>query len=344
MAVRAFISGCSGLDLTGEERVFFAEAEPWGLILFRRNIGDHDQIRRLCADFRAAVGRPEAPVLIDQEGGRVQRIRPPLCEAHPPAARYGALYASDAEGGLAAARLGAALMAAELAALGINVDCAPVLDLPAEGMTDAIGDRAYAFDADAVAALGRAVVEGMLGSGVLPVIKHMPGHGRATVDSHYHLPRVAADRATLEASDFRPFQALVDAPLAMTGHILFEAIDPERPATLSPTVISEIIRGHIGYDGLLMTDDISMKALSGSVGDSARAAIEAGCDLALHCNGDMGEMREVAAAAPRLEGRPAERAAVALDLLKASRPVETASADLAALAAERDRLLQGALA
>jgi beta-N-acetylhexosaminidase len=339
MATRAFITGCSGFALTSGERAFCRDAEPWGLILFGRNIGSHEQIKRLCADFRETVGRDDAPVLIDQEGGRVQRIRAPLAINHPAAARYGALHADHAEAGIAAARLGAELMAAELSCLGITVDCLPVLDLPAEGMTKAIGDRAYAPVADAVAALGRAVVEGTLAGGVLPVVKHMPGHGRATVDSHFELPRVSASRALLEASDFAPFKALADAPIGMTGHIVFEAIDPNRPATCSPIVLGEIVRGFIGFDGLLMSDDISMKALKGRVGTRAAAALAAGCDIALYCKGDMGEMQEVAAAAPRLEGRSAERADRALSLLKA-RP----SVDIAALAAERDRLLAGAVA
>lgn len=339
MATSAFISGCRGLALTDDERAFFRDANPWGLILFGRNVGDADQIRALCAGFREAVGRADAPVLIDQEGGRVQRIRAPLCLAHPPAAAYGALHARDPESGLEAARIGAELMAAELLDLGVTVDCLPVLDLPAEGMTQAIGDRAYAGDARGVAALGRAVVEGMLGGGVLPVIKHMPGHGRATVDSHHHLPRVSAPREVLEATDFQPFRSLADAPLGMTGHIVFEAIDPDRPATLSPVVLSEIVRGFIGFDGLLMTDDLSMKALSGGVGASAAAALAAGCDIALHCNGEMDEMLEVAAAAPRLEGRSADRARRALESVAQPREV-----DVAALARSRDALLQGAIA
>jgi len=339
MPARAFIVGCSGLALTADERAFLRDAEPWGLILFGRNVGDVEQICALVADFREAVGRADAPVLIDQEGGRVQRIRPPLALSHPPAARYGELYARDPEAGIAAARIGAELMAGELVAMGITVDCLPVLDLPVGGMTQAIGDRAYADAPEAVAALGRAVTEGMLAGGVLPVIKHMPGHGRATVDSHYHLPRVQADRATLEARDFAPFRALSHAPVGMTGHLVFEAIDPDRPATLSPIVLSEIVRGCIGFDGLLMSDDLSMKALSGPVGASAAGALAAGCDLALHCNGDMGEMREVAAAAPRLEGRSAERAAAALALI-----ATPAGADLVALADQRDRLLERATA
>lgn len=337
MTARAFVSGCSGLDLTADERAFFRDAEPWGLILFGRNVDSPEQIAALTADFRDAVGRADAPVLIDQEGGRVQRIRPPLALSHPPAQRYGRLHAIDAEAGVEAARIGAELMAGELISMGITIDCLPVLDLPVDGMTEAIGDRAYADAADAVAALGRAVVEGMLAGGVLPVIKHMPGHGRATVDSHYHLPRVAADRGTLEATDFAPFRVLSQSPVGMTGHIVFEAIDPERPATLSPIVLSEIVRGHIGFDGLLLSDDLSMKALLGTVGESAAGALAAGCDIALHCNGDMGEMREVAAAAPRLDGRSAERAARALRLVAGRRAV-----DLAALADQRDRLFDRA--
>ena len=335
----AFISGCSGHALSMDERAFFRDADPWGLILFGRNVASHEQVRDLCAEFREAVGRADAPVLIDQEGGRVQRIRPPLSLSHPPAARYGTLYDAEPEAAAEAARLGAKLLAVELAGLGITIDCLPVLDLPVDGMTEAIGDRAYAREAGVVSTLGRAVVEGMLAGGVLPVVKHMPGHGRATVDSHYHLPRVSASRETLETSDFLPFRALADAPLGMTGHIVFEAIDPEAPATLSPIVIAEIIRGHIGFDGLLMSDDLSMKALQGPAGRSAAGALAAGCDLALHCNGDMAEMLEVAASAPRLEGRSAERAARALARLAAPGEV-----DVAALVAERDRLLGGAVA
>lgn len=337
MTARAFVSGCSGLVLDDEERRFFRDADPWGLILFGRNVSAPDQIRALTAEFRAAVGRDDAPVLIDQEGGRVQRIRPPLALSHPPARRYGALHAADAEAGVTAARIGAELMAGELLALGVTIDCLPVLDLPVDGMTHAIGDRAYADAAEAVAALGGAVVEGMLAGGVLPVIKHMPGHGRATVDSHYHLPKVNADRATLETTDFAPFRALAGSPIGMTGHIVFEAIDAERPATLSPIVLAEIVRGYIGFDGLLLSDDLSMKALSSSLGENAAGAIAAGCDIVLHCNGDMGEMRDVAAAAPRLDGRSAERAARALRLVAGRRAV-----DLAALADERDRLFDRA--
>ncbi|MFD1701377.1 beta-N-acetylhexosaminidase [Methylopila henanensis] len=339
MTARAFVSGCSGLTLTLDERAFFRDADPWGLILFGRNIASHDQIAALTADFREAVGRDDAAVLIDQEGGRVQRLRPPLARPHPPAARYGALHAIDPQAAVAAARAGAELIAGELAALGVTVDCLPVLDLPTEGMTQAIGDRAYADTPEGVAALGRAVINGLLAGGVAPVIKHMPGHGRATVDSHYQLPTVTADRATLEASDFEPFRRLADCPIGMTGHIVFEAIDPDRPATLSPVVIGEIVRGHIGFDGLLLSDDLSMKALSGPVGESAARALAAGCDIALHCNGEMGEMLQVAAAAPRLAGRSAARASDALAAASGRR-----AGDLVALAEERDRLLERASA
>jgi beta-N-acetylhexosaminidase len=334
MSVRAFVCGCGGLELSSKERDFLREAQPWGLILFGRNIASLEQVSALCAAFREAVGRSDAHVLIDQEGGRVQRLRPPLALSHPAAARYGAVYERNPEAAVEAARAGAQLIAAELAALGITIDCLPVLDLPADGMTDAIGDRAYARTVAGVAALGGAVVEGMLAGGVLPVVKHIPGHGRATVDSHYHLPRVTADRATLEATDFRTFQALADAPLGMTGHIVFEAIDPDRPATLSPVVISEIVRGLIGFEGLLMSDDLSMKALSGGVGMSASQALAAGCDIALHCNGAMDEMLEVAAASPLLEGRAAERAKAASAMLSSAGAVE-----IAALREKRDSLL-----
>ncbi|MET0314963.1 MAG: beta-N-acetylhexosaminidase [Hansschlegelia sp.] len=334
MSVRAFICGCEGLELSSRERDFLRETQPWGLILFGRNIASLEQVSTLCASFRQVVGRADAHVLIDQEGGRVQRLGPPLVFDHPAAARYGALYETDPEAAVEAARAGAQLMAAELAAVGITIDCVPVLDLPADDMTDAIGDRAYARTVEGVAALGGAVVSGMLAGGVLPVVKHLPGHGRATVDSHYHLPHVSADRATLEATDFRTFQALANAPLGMTGHILFEAIDPDRPATLSPIVISEIVRGLIGFEGLLISDDLSMKALSGSIGVSASGALAAGCDIALHCNGVMDEMLEVAAAAPLLEGRAAERAAAASAML-----IPAGAVDIAALREKRDSLL-----
>jgi beta-N-acetylhexosaminidase len=308
MTSRALILGCAGKSLSAEEAAFFRDVQPWGFILFKRNIGAPDEVRRLTSALRDCVGSDRAPILIDQEGGRVQRMGPPHWPAYPAGGRYGRLNGSAA----AIARLGARLMAHDLAEVGINVDCAPVLDVPAPGSHDIIGDRAYGTDPDAVAEIGRAVAEGLMAGGVLPVMKHMPGHGRATCDSHHGLPVVEASRGSLQAQDFRPFRALADLPMAMSAHVVFTAIDPERPATQSPEVIRAVIRGAIGFEGLLMTDDLSMHALTGSFRDRTEAAFAAGIDVGLHCNGVMDEMRAVAEAAPALAGRAAERAAAAL--------------------------------
>jgi beta-N-acetylhexosaminidase len=308
MTVSAFIAGCAGPTLTADEAAFFAETRPWGFILFARNCESPDQIRALTAALRAAAGRAEATVLIDQEGGRVQRLGPPQWPAYPAGRVYGEIHARDRASGLRAARLGARLIADDLLDLGIDVDCLPVLDVPVEGAHDVIGRRAYGLTPDVVTELGRAAAAGLLDGGVLPVIKHIPGHGRAGVDSHLHLPIVDTDRATLEATDFPPFRAAADLPLAMTAHVVYAAIDPDRPATTSKTVIDEVIRGFIGYDGCLMSDDVSMKALSGTIGERTAAALDAGCDLVLHCNGDLAEMREVAAHCRPLAGDALRRA------------------------------------
>jgi beta-N-acetylhexosaminidase len=309
MTIRAFIAGCSGPILTQAERAFFARTQPWGFILFKRNIETRGQVRALVDALRAAVGW-SAPILIDQEGGRVQRMRPPEWPAYPPARWFGQI--NDPLQRYTLARLGARLMAHDLAEVGINVDCAPVLDVPAPDAHDVIGDRAFAADADEVARLGRAVAEGLIAGGVLPVVKHMPGHGRATADSHHALPRVTASREALLARDVAPFRHLADMPLAMTAHVVFEALDGGRPATVSRTVFREIIRGEIGFQGLVMTDDLSMKALSGDFGARARAAYAAGCDMVLHCNGVMDEMAAVAEAARPLAGLAKRRAEAAL--------------------------------
>lgn len=311
MTPRAFICGCSGLRLTAAEKSFFADARPWGLILFGRNVEDPAQVSALVDDFRQIVGWP-APVLIDQEGGRVQRLKPPHWRCFPPPARIGALYRRDAAAGLEAARLAARLIGSDLIRLGINVDCAPLLDLSFPETHEVIGDRAFGGNPQDVAALGRAACEGFMERGVLPVIKHIPGHGRACADSHLELPVVDTDAATLHASDFEPFRQLADMPLAMTAHIVFTALDAERPATLSAGIIEQVIRREIGFDGLLMSDDVSMKALSGTIGERCQGLFAAGCDLALHCNGDAAEMAEVADAAPLLDGRALERAQRAL--------------------------------
>lgn len=317
MRCRAFIAGCSGLALCDEERSFVRDANPFGFILFRRNIADPDQVRALTASLRDCVGRDDAPVLIDQEGGRVQRLGPPHWPRYPAGRRY-AQAASSAAQARHLARLGARLIAEDLRALGITVDCLPVLDVPVPGSDAIIGDRAYADAPDSVAELGRAAAEGLMQGGVLPVMKHVPGHGRAGLDSHEALPRVEASLADLRERDFPPFRALADLPMAMTAHIVFTAIDPERPATTSPAVIGDIVRGEIGFDGLLMSDDLSMKALSGSLRARAEAALRAGCDVALHCNGRLDEARAVAEGTSWLEGAPLRRAAAALALLGAA--------------------------
>jgi len=290
----AVIYGCAGKVLTDAEKAFFAEIDPLGFILFARNIESPDQVRALVGALRETVGR-EAPVLIDQEGGRVQRLKPPHWMARPPMVEFGQLAARDLPRARHAARLNAHLIAAELRSLGIDVDCAPLIDVPVDGSDNIIGDRAFGSDPMLVADLGRAVMDGLLDGGVMPIVKHIPGHGRATVDSHKALPVVATSRAELERSDFVPFRSLRDAPWAMTAHVIYSAYDDLRPATLSPVVIKDVIRGFIGCDAVLLSDDLSMHALSGSFEDRARESLLAGCDVVLHCNGDMDEMKGVAA-------------------------------------------------
>lgn len=311
MAARAFIIGLSGPNITAAERAFARDAQPWGLIIFRRNVERPEQLKRLISDFRDALGR-DAPVLVDQEGGRVQRLGPPHWPNYPPGASYGRLYDRDPETALEAARLGGRLIAADLQPLGLDVDCLPVADIPVPGADPVIGDRAYGETPGKVAALAGAIAEGVLAGGVLPVVKHLPGHGRARGDSHKVLPVVDADRASLEASDFAAFRPLAGLPLGMTAHVVFSAIDAVAPATTSAIMIHEVIRGTIGFQGLLMSDDISMGALSGSLSARTRAALAAGCDIVLHCNGEMAQMREVAAATPLLAGEASHRAEAAL--------------------------------
>jgi beta-N-acetylhexosaminidase len=301
---RAVIFGVAGLELAAAERDFLRDADPLGFILFARNCDDADQVRALAAALRNAVGRGDAPILIDQEGGRVARLKPPRWQDYPTAAAIAALPERRAE---EAARLGARLIADDLARLGISVDCMPVLDLLVPGADAIIGDRAYGSDPVRVAALGRAVCEGLLAGGVLPILKHIPGHGRAGVDSHHALPRVAASRAELEATDFAPFRALATMPWAMTAHILYAALDEKNPATLSPRLIGEVIRASIGFDGVLLSDDLSMAALPGRLGARAAGAVAAGCDVVLHCNGVLTEMKEIAAAVGPLGSRALAR-------------------------------------
>lgn len=309
---RAFITGIAGLVLTSAEKAFLRAADPWGLILFRRNIDDPAQVKQLVEEFRSVVGRDDAPVLIDQEGGRVQRLGPPHWPVYPAGAAYAALFDADCAAGLAAARLGARLIAADLLELGITVNCLPLADVPVPAADRVIGERAYGTTADKVAAIAEAIAAGLMEAGVLPVLKHLPGHGRANADSHERLPVVAAERSTLENSDFAAFRPLAGLPLGMTAHVVYTAVDPVEPATTSATVIREIIREWIGFDGALMTDDLSMGALSGTMESRTRASLAAGCDLVLHCNGRLDEMQAVAAETPVLAGEAARRTAAAL--------------------------------
>lgn len=313
MSARAVIFGCSGPKLLPEEAAFFRDAGPWGFILFARNIKSPEQVTELVDDLRDCVGRPSAPVLIDQEGGRVARLTPPHWRIAPPAEKFGQLYArQNPVQAIAASRLNGRLLAHELAALGITVDCVPVLDVPAPGGHQIIGDRAFASDPAIVAELGRAMCEGLMAGGVLPVIKHIPGHGRAGADSHLDLPQVSASLDELRRSDFAPFRALRDMPLAMTAHVAYTSIDGATPASHSAKIIREIIRGEIGFDGVLMCDDLGMKALKGDFAERAGKAIAAGCDVLLHCSGEMKEMREVLREAPMLSGQAMVRCAAAL--------------------------------
>ncbi|HTZ67659.1 MAG TPA: beta-N-acetylhexosaminidase [Roseiarcus sp.] len=330
---KAFICSCAGLALNAEERAFLRQEDPWGVILFKRNINDRIQVSELTRSFRECVGRSDAPVLIDQEGGRVQRMAPPHWRAYPAAAAIEAgLPPPRAE---AAARLIARLIAADLNEVRITIDCAPVLDVADAGTHAAIGTRAFSSRPERVAAMGRAVAEGLLAGGVAPVIKHMPGHGRARVDSHHELPVVDAARSELKR-DFAPFVALKDLPMAMTAHLLYTAIDPRRPATMSPIVVEEVMRGEIGFDGLIMSDDLSMKALKGPFDERAAAVIEAGLDIVLHCNGDLQEARAVASAAPVLSGASLRRAAAALAAVGPPKAfdAERGERELAAIKAE----------
>ncbi|NBU26746.1 MAG: beta-N-acetylhexosaminidase [Caulobacteraceae bacterium] len=319
MTIHACILGCAGPVLTDDEVAFFREVQPWGFILFRRNIETPDQVRALTDALRHTVGRADAPILIDQEGGRVQRLGPPHWRRYPPGRAYGTLATNDPLVRREVARLGARLMAHDLTSLGINVDCLPVLDLPQKGAHDIIGDRAYGETVEDIATLGRAAAEGLIAGGVLPVIKHIPGHGRALADSHENLPVVDTGLAELAETDFAPFRVLSDMPMAMSAHVVYTALDPRHPATTSRIVMSQIIRGDIGFSGLIMSDDLSMKALSGSFAQRTRRALAAGCDVVLHCNGDRQEMDAVIEGVRPLRGQALRRAQSALARL-ARRP------------------------
>jgi beta-N-acetylhexosaminidase len=337
MAARAFITGVSGLTLTAEERDFMRAERPWGFIIFKRNIESHEQVIALLKELRESIDSLDAPVLIDQEGGRVQRFGPPHWPAYPPGAVFGTLYDTDRKLGLRAAQLSARLIAADLIDLGVTVDCLPLADVPIAGADAVIGNRAYGTEPGKVAAIARAVTEGLEQGGVLPVLKHIPGHGRATADTHFRLPVVDTPRAELERTDFAAFQPLADLPMAMTAHVVFSALDPAQPATTSATIIEQVIRGSIGFQGLLMSDDVSMNALAGSIAERTRAIVSAGCDMVLHCNGKLDEMREVARETPELSGEALQRAKRALASRKAPQPF-----DRVAARAELDELVDRA--
>jgi len=302
---RAILFGCAGERLSAAERRLFAQSDPLGFVLFRRNCREPDQVRALVAEMRGCVGRADAPVLIDQEGGRVARLRPPHWRTYPAPAQLAALPDGEAE---EAIRLGARLIADDLAALGVTVDAAPVLDLPIAGADAVIGDRAYGGGPARVARLGRAMCEGLLQGGVLPVVKHVPGHGRARVDSHHECPVVDASADELAATDFEAFRLLADMPWAMTAHVVYSAFDSE-PATMSRRVIDHIIRGQIGFGGVLVSDDIGRGALSGRLDERVESALDAGCDLALHCSGVLDEMKAIAETARPISEETASRLA-----------------------------------
>ncbi len=333
MNTRAFIAGVSGTELNAAEREFIRTERPWGFILFKRNVETPQQISLLVQELRKTLGVADAPVLIDQEGGRVQRLGPPHWPAYPPGALFGALFDLDRALGLSAARLSARLIAADLGDLGISVDCLPLADVPVPGADAVIGNRAYGTEPEKVAAIARAVTEGLEQGGILPVLKHIPGHGRATADSHIGLPVVDTSKKELERTDFAAFQPLADLPMAMTAHVVFSALDPVHPATTSATIIEQVIRGVIGFQGLLMSDDVSMNALAGSIAERTRAIFSAGCDIVLHCNGKLEEMREVAAETPELSGKALDRARRALASRRTPQPFDRAAAraDLDAL-------------
>lgn len=327
------IFGIAGETLSADERAFFGDVDPAGYILFARNAVDRDQMRQLTDDLRALSGRADVPILIDQEGGRVSRMKPPVWPAFPAPARFDALYDLAPITAIEAARANARALGMMLAEVGVNVDCLPLLDVRQPGASEVISDRSLGADPMRVAALGQAVIEGLAEAGVVGVVKHMPGHGRALVDSHLQLPVVDADAAALEA-DIEPFHRLANAPMGMTAHVVYTAWDADRPATLSPTVIGEIIRGRIGFDGLLMTDDIDMKALSGSAAENGAVAVAAGCDLVLNCWAKMDDMVATADLLPAISPESRRR----LDAAMAGVAADPRR-DFDAQIARRDRLL-----
>lgn len=332
--MKPVIYGLSGLSLTADERAFFRDADPCGYILFKRNVATRDQLRALTGELRALSGRDDVPMLIDQEGGRVTRMGPPEWPASPAGPAFDALYDVAPMSAIEAARANAQAVGLMLAEVGINVDCWPLLDVSQPDTTPAIATRAYGHEPMRVAAMGRAIMEGLRQAGIVGVVKHMPGHGRAVVDTHYLLPTVTASEAELEI-DLEPFRALNTAPMGMTSHIIFQAWDPDRPATLSPIIINDVIRDRIGFDGLLMTDDIDMKALSGTAGEKAAGALAAGCDVVLDCWARMAEMVEIASLIGDMPPVSRDRLDRAMATIAGSKP----QGDIAEFIAKRDSLL-----
>ena len=320
MAARACILGCLGLQLSPAEKAFFRDANPWGFILFARNIDTPEQLRALTTELRATVGR-DVPILLDQEGGRVQRLRAPHWREWTPALEFVASVGGSAR----AMTLRYQLIAQEMRDVGIDVNCAPMLDVATDASHEIILNRCYGRTPEQVARMGRAVADGLLAGGVLPIIKHIPGHGRTPLDSHFDLPRIETPLAELQATDFVPFSQLCDLPMAMTAHIVYTAIDPDNCATHSAPVV-EAIRNTIGFGGLLMTDDLSMKALAGSFAQRAKTSLQAGCDMILHCNGDRAEMNQILSETPELTGPALSRAARALDARIPPQPINAAAA------------------
>ncbi len=329
---RAIILGCAGPTLSDAERRFFGETDPYGFILFKRNIDNPSQVIALVDELRQSVGRSSAPILIDQEGGRVARLGPPHWPKLPPMRMVGLLAESDPAAGVAAARAVGRVIGSMLAELGIDVACAPVTDLLLPETHDVIGDRAFSADPALVGALAAAVCHGLRDAGgVTPIVKHIPGHGRATADSHLALPRITADRETLDATDFTAFRAVADAPWAMVAHCVYTALDEDRPASVSPDVIAAAIRDGIGYGGVLIADDIGMKALHGSLADNAAATLAAGCDLTLHCSGNFLEMQEIMPQVAPITDQAAARLAAGEAWMRQDRISFDASAELALL-------------
>ena len=332
--MQAAIYGLEGLALTDDERAFFRDSEPAGFILFRRNCDNQEQMLRLTDSLRDISGRDDVPILIDQEGGRVARMRPPQWPAFPPAERFADLYRLAPSSAIEAVRANARALGLMLRSVGVNVNALPLLDVRQEGASDIIGDRALGSEPMQVAALGRAVLDGMASAGVVGIVKHMPGHGRALVDSHKELPVVTASAQELE-TDLEPFERLASAPMGMTAHVVYTAWDAERPASLSPTVIHDIIRGRIGFDGWLMSDDLGMEALAGDFASRAAGVVAAGCDVALHCSGKMEEMVAVASAVPQMSPEGHDRLTRAM----AGTRIEFDQIDFAEEIAKRDQLL-----